>query len=148
MSRNVVILGVVIVLLILGGWLLMRPKQSAVPQPTEAPTEAPVSSPSPTSSASEGAMMKESKNMVNITASSFNPKSLTIKVGDSVTWMNGDTQDHTVNSAPHPTHTVYPPLNLGLIKPGEQKSLTFPTPGTYKYHDHLNPSLTGSITVQ
>jgi len=57
-------------------------------------------------------------------------------------------EENIVNSALHPTHLEYPPLNLGVIKPGESKSLTFPEAGTYKYHDHLNPSLFGSVTVQ
>lgn len=147
MSRNLVIGIVVVLVLIVGGWYLTKPKQQApeAPQPTPAPATTEGAAPSP---ASEGAMMKKEANLVKITSSGFSPQTLTIKLGDSVTWENDDSENHTVNSAPHPTHTAYPSLNLGVIKPGDQKSLTFPTTGTYKYHDHLNPSLTGSVTVE
>ena len=147
MSRNTTIAVVVVLVLIVGGWYLTRPKQPAVPSADT--TQPPASTETaPPSSASEGAMMKEDKNLVKVSATGFTPQNLTVKVGDTVAWMNSDSADHTVNSAPHPTHTVYPPLNLGVIKPGDKKTLTFPTAGTYKYHDHLNPSLFGSVTVQ
>lgn len=146
MSRNLVIGIVVVLIVILAGWYLTKPKQQTeTPQSAQAPST--TQSASPSSTASEGAMMK-SENVVKITSSGFSPQSVTVKVGESVTWENTDSENHTVNSAPHPTHTAYPLLNLGVIKPGEKKSLTFPDAGTYKYHDHLNPSLTGSVTVQ
>lgn len=145
MSRNTTVAVVVILVLIVGGWFLTRPKSTPTPAPSETSTPAPAQTTTP--SATEGAMMKE-KNVVKITSDGFTPKNITISAGDTVTWMNSDTVDHTVNSAPHPTHTAYLPLNLGVIKPGDKKSLTFPQAGTYKYHDHLNPSLFGSVTVQ
>lgn len=145
MSRNAII-GIVVLLLVVGGWFLLRPQKQSSPEGQPVETAAPIESAAP--SASEGATVMENKNMVSITASGFSPKEITIKVGESVSWENTDSANHTVNSAPHPTHTVYPPLNLGVIKPGEQKALSFPKAGTYKYHDHLNPSLTGSVTVQ
>lgn len=149
MSRNVVITIVVVLVVIAAGWYLMRPKQPVAPATvTVESTPAPASSESSApSAASEGAMMK-GETVVKITASGFSPKAVTIKVGDSVTWMNTDSLDHTVNSAVHPTHQVYPPLNLGNVQPGGKVSLKFPTAGTYKYHDHLNPTLTGSVSVE
>ena len=141
MSRNVWI-GVAVVVLVAGGWFLTRP------QSTPTPTPSVVSTPTPTeSTATEGAMV-EDRTTVTISSSGFSPKEITIKAGTAVTWTNSDTADHNVNSAPHPTHTIYSPLNLNTIKPGETKSLTFPDTGIYKYHDHLNPTLFGSITVE
>lgn len=143
MSRNVTLVIVVVLILIVGGWFLTRPKQTTIPESVQ-PTQTPVSK----ESASPVASPSAATNLVTITKSGFSPKDLTIRLSETVTWMNSDTIDHTVNSAPHPTHTLYTPLNLDTIKPGEKKSLTFPKAGTYKYHDHLNPSLTGSVTVQ
>lgn len=127
----------------------MRPKQITT-TPVVQPTESPVSTESATpSSATEGAMIKKEGNTVKVTTNGFLPQSLTIKAGDTVTWMNADSENHTVNSDPHPTHTLFPILNkVGLMKAGESKSLQFTQAGTYKYHDHLNSSLTGTITVQ
>ncbi len=89
-----------------------------------------------------------SQTTISASSSGFQPGSLTIKTGDTVTWNNQSGVAISVNSAPHPAHTDYPPLNIGLIENGASASLTFPTAGTYKYHNHLNPSQYGSITVQ
>lgn len=146
MSRNVLLGLVVIVLVVFAGWYFLKSQKSSVDtqtQTSQVTTE--TVSASPTASAS-GSVMETGT--VKITSSGFTPESITIKAGESVTWTNDDSANHIVASNPHPTHTDYPPLNIGLIKPGDSKSLSFPTAGTYKYHDHLNPSLTGSVTVQ
>lgn len=147
MSRNLVVVAVVALVLIAGGWFLMRPKQTVAPAPeVQAPTSTQSAVPS---SASAGAVTNEEKNLVTVSASGFLPQSITVKAGETVTWVNADTNNHTVNSNPHPTHTLFPILNtVGLIKAGDKKSLQFTTAGVYQYHDHLNPSSTGTITVQ
>lgn len=144
MSRNAIIGGIVIILVVVLGWYYLQSQKGGYTQPQTTPPSnvtQPEESPATPSASAE-------KNVVNITSSGFLPKDITVKAGESVTWANEDTDDHTVNSVVHPTHLVYPPLNLGVIKEGDQKSLTFPTAGTYKYHDHLNPTFTGSVTVQ
>ncbi len=146
MSKNTIIAGVVILLVLIGGWYLLKPKSTTTENPQTAQTPLPQESASP-SAASEGAMMKK-ETMVSITSTGFSPKTITVKAGDSVTWTNNDSANHNVNSDPHPTHTLYPFLNLGTIKPGDKKSATFEKAGTYTYHDHLNPSLTGTVTVE
>ena len=85
---------------------------------------------------------------VFLTPSGFIPADLTIKAGARVTWTNQSGVLGNVSSAPHPAHTDYPALNLGSFGPDKSVSLTFNSPGTYKYHNHLDPSQSGSITVQ
>lgn len=147
MSRNAVIGITVVVLVLLLGWYYLKSQKAGVgytPQATPTTTQP---EESPATPSSQAGVAEE--NVVNIQPSGFLPKDITIKSGQSVTWVNQDTVDHQVNSAVHPTHQVYPPLNtVGLLKSGEKKSLIFPDAGTYKYHDHLNPSLTGSVTVE
>jgi len=152
MSRNAVIGVVVVLAVVILGWYYLKSQQAGVSytQPSQVPsvqTTRPTVSPA-ISTASPTVSSATQENVVTIKSSGFSPQNLTIKAGETVTWINNDTVDHTVNSAVHPTHLLYPPLNLGVIKPGDKKSLTFPDAGTYKYHDHLNPSLTGSVTVQ
>lgn len=139
MSKNVITFVVVTLLLVVGGWLLTRPKQTMAPSEVAQPTQTPASTQSAAPSASS---------LVTITASGFSPKSITVKLGDTITWTNSDNASHTVNSDPHPTHTLYPFLNLGQITSGKKKSVTISKIGTYTYHDHLNPSLTGAIAVE
>ena len=71
-----------------------------------------------------------------------------MKVGESVEFVNNSSSNVQVNSAPHPTHELYPELNIGVIAPGETKSVTFTTAGTKTYHNHLNPSQNGQVTVE
>lgn len=85
---------------------------------------------------------------ITYSSAGFEPSTITINAGDTVTWTNQSGSDVSVNSAPHPTHTDYPPLNIGVIVNGASASLAFPTAGTYKFHNHLNPSHYGSITVR
>jgi|SRR3989344_1022160 len=88
------------------------------------------------------------QNTVTLTSSNFEPAVITIAAGQTVVWNNRSGVAISINSAPHPTHADYPPLNIGLVENGASASLTFPTAGTYKYHNHLNPSQYGSIIVQ
>ena len=98
--------------------------------------------------ASQTPTQTASQPVITITSSGFQPSSLTIKAGETVVWSNQGGDTSNVSSSPHPTHTDYPPLNLGDIAPGASVSLVFPTAGTYKYHNHLNASQFGSIIVQ
>ena len=86
---------------------------------------------------------------VEITSSGFSPQTLEINQGDTVTWTNKKSSDSWPASAVHPTHDVYPEFdaNRGL-KTGETYSFTFERVGNWKYHDHLNPSVTGTIVVK
>lgn len=94
---------------------------------------------------------------VEITSTGFSPSSLTIKAGDTVTFANKDSSLHWPASAVHPTHSVYSESGgcigskfdacKGLAQ-GESWSFAFNQKGTWGYHDHLNPGLTGTIIVQ
>ncbi|MBI5127340.1 cupredoxin domain-containing protein [Candidatus Roizmanbacteria bacterium] len=92
--------------------------------------------------------MVEKEVSVTLTADGYIPAVLTIKAGTTVTWTNNSGKNATVSSDPHPTHTNYPPLNLGPFQDGKTHSLKFDTPGTYGYHNHLDASQTGTIVVE
>jgi len=103
------------------------------------------------------------KYIVEIFSTGFSPRTLRIKVGDSVTWINRDSSPHWPASDLHPTHTLYPGSGIhkcgtpeqseifdacrGLAQ-GESFTFTFKYKGTWNYHDHLNPSLIGTIIVE
>lgn len=150
-GRNLIII-IVLVLVVAAGFIMIARSMKSSNLSTSAPSQTVqnsspvmVGSSSPNASSS-GAM---SQNIINISSNGFSPSTVTIKVGDTVTWMNKDSAPHQVNSDVHPTHLLYPPLNtIGLLNPGEKKSLSFPTAGTFKFHDHLNPQFTGSVVVQ
>lgn len=107
---------------------------------------APSTSPATSSEATSSTTI--SQDTVTLTADGFSPATLTVKAGTKVTWTNQSGASATVNSDPHPIHTDYAPLNLGSFIDGEILSLTFDKTGTYGYHNHLNPSQSGTIIVQ
>ncbi len=141
---NKALLWIIIAVIVIGGAVLLlnnRSQNSNTQLPSQQPTAVSTTSPSgPTQPAQE--------QTVTITADGFNPATITIKAGTKVTWINKSGAIVSINSNPHPIHTDYSPLNLGTVQDGASVSLTFDKPGTYKYHNHLNPSQTGTVVVQ
>jgi len=97
---------------------------------------------------------------IEITSTEFKPNAVTIKKGGNVTWVNKDNNAHWPASARHPTHTVYPGSGIEKCGSGEKifdacdglsKDETFVFQfneiGKWNYHDHLDSSLFGSVTV-
>lgn len=114
-----------------------NPVSEVLQKPTES-----LASPTATES------MKVQENLVTLTANGYSPKTLTIKVGDTVTWLNKSGEMGNVSSDPHPAHTDFPALNLGRFGDGEKLTLTFTEAGTHGYHNHLNAEETGTIIVK
>lgn len=76
---------------------------------------------------------------VTIKNFAFDPASVTVKVGDSVTFKNEDSTAHTV------TGTNF---DSGQIAPSASYSQKFDTAGTFDYHCSIHPSMTGTVIVQ
>ncbi len=80
--------------------------------------------------------------------SGFTPTEAVIKKGSVVTFINNSSKARWPASAPHPTHTDYPGFDpLRGIAVGQSWSFTFDQIGLWKYHDHLQPTMFGSVTV-
>src|SRR5919205_1097121 len=77
---------------------------------------------------------------VQIKRSAFQPATLTIKTGDTVKWVNSDTQSHQVVS--NNGSFVSP-----ILGPGKTYSHKFNFAGTYRYHDGLNAASKGTVKV-
>ncbi len=77
---------------------------------------------------------------VTIQSNAFNPDSLTIKVGETVTWTNKDSYAHTVTS----DSGVF---DSGNFASGATFSFTFDTEGSYSYHCSIHTSMTAKIIV-
>ena len=84
-----------------------------------------------------------------MTASGFAPNTINIKKGDSVTWVNEDSQYHWPASDIHPTHEIYSEFDpKEPLAPGEAWAFSFEKVGTWSFHDHLRPGWTGTGTVE
>jgi plastocyanin len=76
---------------------------------------------------------------VTIANFEFDPASVTIQVGDSVTWTNQDSTAHTATGASFDTG------NLGN---GESGTVTFDTEGSFDYVCTIHPTMTGTVVVE
>lgn len=86
---------------------------------------------------------------VDVSASGFVPAAVTIKVGGTVTFVNVGTEKMQPASDPHPTHTDYIGFDSIVgVGVGSTYSFTFTKAGTWKYHDHLHPALSGIVIVE
>lgn len=85
---------------------------------------------------------------VALTSAGFNPNEIKIKAGSTIIWANNSGKEATVNSDPHPTHFLWPFLNLGNFADGQNFSVIFEKPGVYTYHNHFDPNQKGTVTVE
>ena len=72
----------------------------------------------------------------------FSPAALTVRVGDTVTWMQHDQAPHDVVTTSAPVAFRSPQLSAG-----QSWSYTFSQPGTYQYYCSVHPDMRASVTV-
>ena len=70
----------------------------------------------------------------------FSPKTLSVKVGDTVKWTNGDEFPHTVTADNGS-------FGSDDLREGDTFSQTFNQAGTFAYHCDIHPSMTGTVQV-
>jgi len=78
---------------------------------------------------------------VSIDNFTFNPQTLTVKAGATVTWTNKD-------DIPHAIAAVNRQFKSKALDTDDAYSFTFTTPGTYAYFCSLHPHMTGTIVVE
>jgi plastocyanin len=78
---------------------------------------------------------------VAISGFAFSPKTVTVTVGDTVTWTNSDSTAHTATADDGSFDT-------GTLGNGATGSATFSTAGTFAYHCKIHAAMTGTITVE
>ncbi len=102
-----------------------------------------------TQQSSTGSSSQSSSTTITFDGKTFSPANVTVKKGTTVTWTNNSNQSLWVASNPHPTHTGLPGFDelKGMMK-GESYSYTFTKTGSFGYHDHLNASSGGTVTVE
>ena len=155
MQKNVgIIVGVIIIVLLVAVFWMFRGRpagetQLEVPDVTVSDEITPVvpstGAPSADGQPASNVPVAVEPLAVSITATGFTPAEVTVQGGGAVSFTNDDTQSHQVASAPHPVHTTYPPLNGEVLAKGETHTVTFTQAGSFRYHDHLNPGLTGVV---
>jgi plastocyanin len=77
---------------------------------------------------------------VSINNLAFQPQSLQVTAGTTVTWTNNDNTSHTVTS----DTGVF---DSGTLAPGATFKFTFTQTGTFAYHCNIHTSMKGTVTV-
>jgi len=88
---------------------------------------------------SEQTNVPKEKNTISIKDFAFNPDTLTVKVGDTVTWVNEDGVVHSITSSA---------FNSPNIKSGETFKFQFTRAGTYDYNCSIHPYMKGKVVVE
>ena len=101
-------------------------------------------------------------NVVEISEAGFFPQTIEINQGESVIFVNTENEKHWPATNVHPTHKGYPGSDISKCGSEEENAIfdsckglqqeesytfIFNEEGTWGYHDHLNPGLTGNIVV-
>jgi amicyanin len=107
------------------------PGMSGPPSTTAAPAA---------TSSSTGPAAPVAGNAVTIDNFKFDPATLTVPVGSTVTWTNKDEEPHTIAAKDGSFHS--PTLDTKGTY-----SFTFANPGTYDYICSIHPFMTGTVVV-
>jgi plastocyanin len=96
------------------------------------------------SSGNAGAGEPVATSTVNLPPSyKFEPASITMKAGTTVTWTNNDNFTHSVQFKDGGL-----PTDAMLMKPGESTTFVFASTGTFHYQCSLHPqNMQGMVTV-
>jgi len=100
-----------------------------------------VEMPAKPSSAGKEMASPSTANQVMVENFSFQPGTLTVKAGTTVTWVNHDDEPHTVNE----NNKTF---KSGALDTDGKFSYKFTSPGTYSYFCSLHPRMTGQIIVK
>ncbi len=86
---------------------------------------------------------RSTNHSVDIQSMAFSPNTITIQVGDSITWTNLDSFSHTATSTSGPDS-----FDSGTLSNSATFTFTFTTPGTYQYKCDFHSSMTATIIVE
>jgi plastocyanin len=89
-----------------------------------------------------GAAAGERQNKIEIKDFMFSPPTITVKSGETITWINRDEEPHTIVSV-EKQFKKSPALDTD-----QQYTVTAGAPGTYSYFCSVHPKMTGTIIVE
>ena len=79
---------------------------------------------------------------VSMVGIKFDPAKVTVKAGDTVTWVNNDTVGHDV------TGDDFKSGEPGAMQNGDTFEQSFDTAGTFDYVCTVHPGMEGTVTVE
>jgi hypothetical protein len=149
-STGKIITAIIVVAVIVGGAFLLTNKKSDEKTTGDTSGSSSQNQDSDTSGSTDTGSNNNEQADVTITydGSSFNLSDTVIKSGGTVKVVNDSDEELDFDSNPHPVHTDNPELNAGDIAPGDSKTFVLKTKGSWGFHNHLNSSQKGELTVE
>ena len=126
MSNKIIIPIVLLFLVLVGYFVFMKGPTQTSQQPT----------PQPSISQSQTEVKTTT---ITIKDFSFNPNILTVKQGETVTWVNEDSVPHKITSSTFSSED---------LNQGDTFKFTFGTKGNFDYICGIHPSMKGKVVVE
>jgi len=100
-------------------------------------TDSPTTQPSATAAAVDKVDIKDFK---------FVPAAVSVPVGTTITWTNGDTAPHTATSGDSPSPDGL--FDTGIFKQGQSRKIKLSKAGTFDYYCELHAFMQATVTVK
>ncbi|MCX6793921.1 MAG: cupredoxin domain-containing protein [Candidatus Gottesmanbacteria bacterium] len=155
--NNKIFVGLVVLAAgVLIGWVYFKGKTATVSvnqtvQTTPTPAGSNLGAPETISGTAKNGLEKggvQARTVVTFTDKGFSPSPVTVKVGTTITFVNESSSGMWIASDPHPTHTLLPGFDeLASVGKSGTYEYTFTKVGTWTYHNHLTPTVKGTVIV-
>lgn len=155
MNNKVFIALVVLAAGVLVGWYFLKGSPAAptsqsveaTPTPSGSNLGAPESATvAGTSGVEKGGVAAQT--VMTLSDTGFAPSPVTVKAGTTVTFVNESSGQMWIASDPHPVHTLLPGFDeLKSVGKSGTYQYTFIKVGTWTFHNHMNPSVKGTVVV-
>jgi plastocyanin len=156
MNNRIFIVLVILAAGVLAGWYYLKGNPRVSPagqtsQVTPTPSGSNLGAPPAVTGSGAGGVEKggvAARTVVTYTYTGFAPKPTTVRVGDTVTFVNESSGQMWVASDPHPTHTLLPGFDeLQSVGKGGTYEYTFTKVGTWTFHNHMSPGIKGTVVA-
>ena len=78
----------------------------------------------------------------------YEPNEVTVKKGETISFLNQSDEFHWPASDVHPTHSIYSEFDPHTpVAPGDTWSFQFDEAGVWEFHDHIRANKKGTIIV-
>jgi plastocyanin len=95
----------------------------------------------------QGASVTIQPNSATLGDKAYVPNPAEVKVGESVTWTNDDSQIHTATSGAVGAEDSGSVFDSGILSPKATFDFTFDTAGEYDFYCTLHPQMFGKVVV-
>ncbi|MBI2096517.1 MAG: hypothetical protein HYT43_02705 [Candidatus Taylorbacteria bacterium] len=140
----IVILAVIIVVAVAFAYVRNKGGDSQAVKPPPPAARPPAAKPPPPAAVNPNAVK-----VIRYTSAGFSPQRVVVKAGQAVRFVNDTSQSMQVASDDHPTHTIFPDINMPrTVGKGGSYELLVLRKGSWGYHNHIRPQHTGILVIE